>query len=223
MSKGNSIDQIAILDECALSIDGIEIGQVKSFTLPNITEQLAKRMGVPKALLESTPSLSDGWMLRAIEDSRKTAKETWQGCSPLVIESDSFPSNHYELEKERGITIGVNPLFAAEFGSSMLTAAIKSVIQQGQERHQRKQELIAARSGKYCSHKVLKDYMAVKRGDMSLKSFVELAGGYDLMPHQRSVMERLLYGTDKPWSWVGCDPASGKVASVHYVTKVHNP
>ncbi|HCG7330524.1 TPA: hypothetical protein N2826_004014 [Vibrio parahaemolyticus] len=221
MSKGNSIDQIAILDECSFSIDGVEIGQVKSFTLPNITDQLAKRMGVPKALLESTPSLSDGWMKQAIDRSRQVQ---------FVVKSTSVKDKQVEaeigfieLEKERGITIGVNPLFAAEFGSSMLTAAIKSVIQQGQERHQRKQELIAARSGKYCSHKVLKDYMAVQRGDMSLKSFVELAGGYDLMPHQRSVMERLLYGTDKPWPWVGCEPASGKVASVHYVTKVHNP
>lgn len=221
MSKGNNIDQIAILDECALSIDGVEIGQVKSFTLPNITEQLAKRMVVPKALLESTPSVSDGWMKQAIDRSRQVQ---------FVVKSTSVQDKQVEAEigfidwgKEREITIGVNPLFAAEFGSSMLTAAIKSVIKQGQERHQRKQELIAARSGKYCSHKVLRDYMAVQRGDMALKSFVELAGGYELTPHQRSIMERLLYGTDKSWSWVGCDPASGKDTSVHYVTKVPNP
>ncbi|UTZ44564.1 hypothetical protein [Vibrio campbellii] len=192
----------------------------------NSIDQIAKRMGVPETLLESTPSVSDGWMqqafLRAMDDSRRVAKETWQGCSLLSID-DPFPFNHYDLEKERGITIGVNPMEASEFGSSMLTAAIKSVIQQGKERHQRKQELIAARSGKYCSHKVLRDCMAVQRGDMSLKSFVELAGSYELKPHQRSIMDRLLYGTDKPWSWVGYDLASGKDASVRYVAKVHNP
>ncbi|WP_432773908.1 hypothetical protein [Vibrio parahaemolyticus] len=173
---------------------------------------------VPEVMMVSTPSSKPEieWLNRANEAKR---------YAKFYIGADIKPIGHIKpplpvTEQELGITISHNPFYSSPFSKSIVTTAVSAALNTGRQHHQRKAEYIAARSGKYCSHKVLRDYMAVQRGDMSLKSFVELAGGYELTPHQRSIMDRLLYGTDKPWSWVGYDLASGKDASVCNVAKV---
>lgn len=177
----SNIDQIAIRDEMTLE-------QCNAWgDLIRAKMAVSKSMlGAPKAMLLETPSCKPtgeiDWIGRGIDQ---------QKYSYFTLDSDTH--------KELGITIRHNPFCSSPFAKGIVSIAVASALDASRQRHQRERDLLFARSGKYCSHKVIADYMAVKRGELPFQSFIKLVGGYEVTPYQQALIDKLLYGTDKPF------------------------
>lgn len=111
-------------------------------------------------------------------------------------QSDNFTLYVNGIAANTGIPsklyIAENPALKAEHGKSTLQAAIGSALNRNSERHQRAEEMAAARMGKCNSYRVMREYMCVKLGGVDLKEFVALTGDRDLADHQKKMIDSLM-------------------------------
>ncbi|QFT40072.1 MULTISPECIES: hypothetical protein [unclassified Vibrio] len=150
---------------------------------------------VPEVMMVSTPSSKPEieWLNRANEAKR---------YAKFYIGADIKPIGHIKpplpvTEQELGITISHNPFYSSPFSKSIVTTAVSAVLNTGRQHHQRKAEYIAARSGKYCSHEVIKRYIGWRNGYFSLPDFIQLTTEYELTEYQRDMLDVLVYGTKR--------------------------